>query len=88
MYNIVRTGGEQRETPACLPRVVDVMAESRHKEGELVQRPEQGVDLRGLDDHECHVGDAHGMYQVVEGMWPVPLRDPANETLHLLVRNL
>lgn len=70
------------------PRVIDVVAECRNEECELVQRPKQRVDLRGLDDREGHVGDAHGVEQVVEGVGVIPLLDPSHEVPHFLLRNL
>lgn len=70
------------------PRVIDVVAECRNEEGELIQRSEQRVDVRNLDDHEGHVGDAHGVEQVVEGAGVIPLLDSSHEAPHLLLRNL
>lgn len=81
-------GGWGSSRPACLPRVVDVMAERRDEEGKLVQRSEQGVDLRGLDDREGRVGDANGVNEVVEGVGVVALFYPSHEAPDLLVRNL
>ena len=46
--------------------MVNVVAERGHEEGELVQRPEQRVDLRGADDRKGRVADADRVREAVE----------------------